>query len=142
MDFPLNISWNRCKIRAFWPQLPIVWHQARQIWLKLKSRLFIKRFTSRSNEIRGCEDTCNISELLLFRCLWLVKKLVYIFKNQWQMTSHNTYEAPFSCRLQVPAPPFTQSADKNTPTMSAYVCHVCQFLVGRWKNAPIKRWHM
>ena len=36
LDFSMNNSKNRCKIHAFWPQLPIVWHQERPIWFDLK----------------------------------------------------------------------------------------------------------
>ena len=36
LNLSMNICWNRCQIRAPWPQLPLDWHQALPIWVKLK----------------------------------------------------------------------------------------------------------
>ena len=50
---PAILSSNGCEIRVFWPQLHIVWHQARPIWLILKARWFMRLFPWRSIGIRG-----------------------------------------------------------------------------------------
>ena len=67
----MNISWNWHKNWLSRPHLPIVWHQARQIWLMLKFRWFMKRFTWRSNEIRGCRGCASI-----FRRLFVSELLI------------------------------------------------------------------
>ena len=85
LGFSINISWHGCKNRVFWPQLPIVWHQACPIWLILKSDGSWVLFTSRSKQItasRGCEL---IFRLFLYRSLWFVERSFFLFYNQWKV---------------------------------------------------------
>ena len=86
----LRIDKNECQIWTQRPPLCVIWHQARPIWLKLKSDGSWGLFTWRLNRIRGCkqfEASCiYFSEVSLLLRFQLVERPM---SNQSRALSHN-----------------------------------------------------